>query len=38
MGSYEHGSELSGYIKKGEFLELLKRLLAPQEGLFSKVS
>jgi hypothetical protein len=34
-GSCEHGNELSGYIKCGEFLDWLSVFLASQEGLCS---
>jgi hypothetical protein len=34
-GSGEHGTESSGYIKCGEFLDYLKILLASKEGLCS---
>jgi hypothetical protein len=34
-GSCEHGNEPSGFIKCGEFLDLLSVLLASQQGLYS---
>jgi hypothetical protein len=34
-GSCEHGNELSGSIKCGEFLDQLSVLLASEEGLCS---